>query len=66
MPGDWGNLDCPACGNAHPPPEGATTECEHVVADLICPKCGHGWEVRVELWRYYEIPEALPSREEDR
>jgi hypothetical protein len=38
MPGDWGNLDCPNCGYTHPPPEGATTECEAVIADLICPR----------------------------
>jgi predicted RNA-binding Zn-ribbon protein involved in translation (DUF1610 family) len=66
MPGDWGNLDCPSCGYAHPPPEHAATDCDAVIADLVCPKCGHGWEVRVALWRYYGIPEELPTREEDR
>lgn len=66
MPGNWGNLDCPKCRHTHPVPERATSECEAVIADLICPKCRHGWEVRVELWRYYGVPEELPSREEDR
>jgi hypothetical protein len=66
MPGNWGNLDCPNCGYTHPPPESAATECDAVVADLICPECHRGWEVRVELWRYYGIQEELPSREEDR
>ena len=42
------------------------TESEAVVADLICPKCHRGWEVRVELWRYYGIRQELPAREEDR
>ncbi len=66
MPGNWGSLDCPVCGRTHPPPEGATTECAAVIADLICSGCRHGWEVRVALWRFYGIESALPSREEDR
>jgi hypothetical protein len=66
MPGNWGNLDCPHCGCIHPPPELASTDCEAVIAEVICPSCHKGWEVRVELWRYYDIPEQLPSREEDR
>jgi hypothetical protein len=66
MPGNWGKLDCPTCGHAHPPPVHPDCECEELIADLVCPKCGHGWEIRVELWRYYEIPEALPTRDEDR
>jgi hypothetical protein len=66
MPGNWGYLDCPNCGCPHPPSEGAATECDAVVADLICSHCHRGWEVRVELWRYYGIQEELPSREEDR
>jgi transcription elongation factor Elf1 len=66
MPGNWGRLDCPSCGHTHPPPERASSECDAVIADLICPNCGQGWEVRVELWRYYGIQEELPSREQDR
>ena len=66
MPGDWGKLDCPDCGCPHPPPERATVECESVTADLICPSCHRGWEVTVELWRYYGIERELPSRAEDR
>jgi hypothetical protein len=66
MPGDWGKLDCPHCGCTHPVPARAATDCDAVIADLICPTCHGGWEVRVELWRYYGIPERLPSGEEDR
>jgi hypothetical protein len=67
MPGNWGNLDCPQCGNPHPAPEHASsTECHAVIADLVCPECHHGWELRVELWRYFGIDPALPSPEEDR
>lgn len=66
MPGNWGNLDCPNCGCIHPPPEVASTDCDAVIADLICPSCHEGREVRVELWRFYDIQEQLPSREEDR
>jgi hypothetical protein len=66
MPGNWGNLDCPGCGHAHPPPERASTDCEEVIADLICPECGFGWEQRVALWSYYEIPEELPAHDQDR
>jgi hypothetical protein len=67
MPGNWGNLDCPACGATHPVPERASNcECDEVVADLLCPQCGQGWELRVALWRYYEIDERLPSPAEDR
>jgi hypothetical protein len=66
MPGNWGNLDCPACGHTHPPPEGASCDCDELLADLVCPECANGWEVRVELWRYYEIPQELPTSEEDR
>jgi hypothetical protein len=66
MPGNWGNLECPNCGCTHPPPDAADTECDQVIADLICPQCHHGWEVTVELWRYYGIQPELPSREDDR
>ena len=65
MPGNWQNLDCPSCGNTHPTPERASTDCDDVFADLVCPMCHRGWEVRVELWRYYGIQPELPSREED-
>ena len=66
MPGTWGNLYCPGCGHTHGPPERVTTECDALVADLHCPECQRDWEARVELWRYYGIPEELPSREQDR
>ena len=66
MTGNWGNLDCPGCGNAHPPPDSAASDCEFLTADLLCPECHRGWEIRVELWRYYGIQPELPSREEDR
>ena len=66
MTGDWGNLDCPGCGKAHSPPERPTTDCDGLIADLTCPECGEGWEIRVELWRYYGVPQELPLREEDR
>ena len=66
MPGIWENLDCPNCGCTHPPPERAATECDAVVADLVCPSCHRRRELRVELWRYYGIQEELPSREADR
>jgi hypothetical protein len=66
MPGNWGNLDCPDCGRTQPPPELASTDCEAVTGEVICPDCDKSREVRVELWRYYDIQEQLPSREEDR
>ena len=66
MPGNWGNLDCPGCGRTQAAPEHVITECDAVIADLTCPNCHRGWQVRVELWRYYGIPEELPSREQDR
>jgi hypothetical protein len=66
MPGNWGNLDCPDCGCTHATPAGVTAECEELVAELVCPECGKGCELRVELWRYYGVAEELPSREDDR
>jgi transposase-like protein len=66
MPGNWTDLDCPSCGHTHPPPEQMTTDCDFVIADLVCPECQRAWQVRIELWRYYGIEEALPSREQDR
>lgn len=66
MSGNWGNLDCPHCGHPHPIPETAATDCDAVIADLVCAECHSGYQVRVELWRYYGIKEALPSREDDR
>lgn len=66
MSGDWGRLECPYCGTAHPPPEGAASDCEALILDLLCPACHRGFEVRVELWRYFGIERELPSRQEDR
>jgi hypothetical protein len=61
MTGDWGNLDCPQCGCTHERPERVTTDCDAVIAALFCPHCDKSWERRVELWRYYGLPEELPS-----
>ena len=66
MTGNWGKLECPHCGEPHPPPARAACECEELIADLVCPRCHKGWEVRVELWRYWGIKQELPSRSEDR
>jgi hypothetical protein len=66
MPGNWGNLDCPGCGQAHAAPKNPGTECEALTADLVCADCGKGWQIRVELWDYYGIEKELPSRKDDR
>jgi hypothetical protein len=66
MPGDWGSLDCPGCGATQPPPEGAVSECDALIANMVCSRCWTRWQVRVELWRYYGVAEELPSREADR
>jgi hypothetical protein len=66
MSGFWGSLDCPNCGHTHPPPAAPACDCDHLIADLICPQCHRGWELKVELWRYYGIQAELPSREQDR
>ncbi len=68
MSGDWGSLDCPRCGTTHPPPDSAaaTDDDETIRVQLGCVTCGHRWEHSVEIWRYYGVPERLPSREEDR
>jgi hypothetical protein len=65
---DWGNLDCPHCGAEHasPDPRQATNDDEFLFVLLSCARCGGEWEHRVEIWRYYDVAERLPSREEDR
>jgi len=66
--GDWGSLECPHCGAGQPPPDAraATNDDEWLFVALTCARCGGEWEHRVEIWRYYGVPEELPSREEDR
>ena len=68
MSGDWGNLACPRCGAMHQPPDtrSATNDDEWIFVRLVCDSCGAEWEHRVEIYRYYGVPEQLPSREEDR
>ena len=65
MSGNWGKLECPDCGH-QVPPQGAASDCEGLILDLVCPQCRHDFEIRVELWRYYGIVPELPSREDDR
>jgi hypothetical protein len=68
MSGDWGNLACPHCGAVHEPPDAraASNDDEWIFVRLVCASCAAEWEHSVEIWRYYRVPERLPSREEDR
>jgi hypothetical protein len=68
MSGDWGNLACPHCGAIHQPPDtrSAANDDEWIFVHLVCASCGGDWKHRVEIYRYYGVPERLPSREEDR
>jgi hypothetical protein len=67
MSGDWGNVDCPQCGARQPRPDAAaaTNDDELLAVRLTCADCGTAWEHGVEIWRYYGVPEHLPSRDED-
>jgi hypothetical protein len=66
MSGDWGNLACPHCGVVHGPPDprAASNDDERIFARLVCTNCGTEWEHSVEIWRYYRVPEPLPSNDE--
>ena len=67
MSGDWGNLACPRCGAVHETPDAraASNDDEWIWVRLACTNCRAEWEHSVEVWRYYRVPERLPSNEED-
>jgi hypothetical protein len=51
----------------HEPPEtsAASNDNEWIFVRLVCANCETEWEHSVEIWRYYRVPERLPSRDED-